>query len=186
MLPGVECARRRRFYQGGSTDSHNSAAKKGTRHSSFCLYTSKHESNLNSKSMQRSATSQSFHTEKLGDIAREAKERLDGRLRTLRKSEIKRHNSMDNMKSEDFHGQNFGSVLLGGLRKEVCASRKFSWAKLGWKALESDECSVCLERFKVGDLLVHLRCAHRFHSRCLLPWIKANAHCPYCRTQILS
>ncbi|XP_077236714.1 uncharacterized protein LOC143878294 [Tasmannia lanceolata] len=191
MLPGVECARRRRFHQGGSTDSQNIIAKSGTRRSSFCLYSSKHESNLNTNSMKRSTTNQTFQTEKLGDIAREAKERLDWRLKTPRKSEIKRYNSTGNMRSEDAGYENCVSVILRSFQKEIFgsktrSSRRFSWAKWGCKAWNQDECSVCLEGFKVGDLLVHLPCAHRFHSRCLVPWIQANARCPYCRTGILS
>lgn len=44
MLPGVECARRRRFHQsGGSSDCLTAPAYGGTRRPSFCLYTSNNE-----------------------------------------------------------------------------------------------------------------------------------------------
>jgi hypothetical protein len=42
MLPGVECARRRRFHQSG--DSLGAPAHGWSRKPSFCLYTSSHES----------------------------------------------------------------------------------------------------------------------------------------------
>lgn len=43
-LPGVECARRRRFHQSVAwSDSPNMAVHGGTRRSSFCLYTSNHD-----------------------------------------------------------------------------------------------------------------------------------------------
>ncbi|XP_058067490.1 probable E3 ubiquitin-protein ligase RHY1A [Magnolia sinica] len=191
MLPGVECARRRRFHQGGS-DPPVGVKKGGTRRSSFCLYTSSRDSHLNYNTWHRSATTQSFKAEKLGDIAREAKERLDERLRSQRNSEITRHNSTGSMRStyED-GGGSFGSAIMSSLHKEIFGSKKktskrFIWAKLGWKASEQDECVVCLERFNTGELLVHLPCAHRFHSRCLVPWLETNTHCPCCRTEILS
>lgn len=41
MLPGVECARRRRLRQGGSMESPS-----GSRRSSFCLYTTGYETHL--------------------------------------------------------------------------------------------------------------------------------------------
>ncbi|OMO80399.1 E3 ubiquitin-protein ligase arkadia-like isoform 1 [Corchorus olitorius] len=53
MLPGVECARRRRFHQsGGSSDSPTTAAIGLTRRSSFCLYASNHETHHSSVSSQ--------------------------------------------------------------------------------------------------------------------------------------
>lgn len=52
MLPGVECARRRRFHQsGGWSDSPGTAGHGCTRRSSFCLYASSHESHLSSSSL---------------------------------------------------------------------------------------------------------------------------------------
>uniref|UniRef100_A0A6N2M1I1 Uncharacterized protein n=1 Tax=Salix viminalis TaxID=40686 RepID=A0A6N2M1I1_SALVM len=66
MLPGVECARRRRFHQSG-----DSLGASGTR----------------LKQKQRSVLNQAFEDEKLVGVAREAKERLDGRLRMQKKEE---------------------------------------------------------------------------------------------------
>lgn len=91
MLPGVECARRRRFHRsginGGYSDSRISSDGRGmTRRSSVCLYTTSHESNIGLISFsvveQRGSQNQAYGgDEKLIDTAREAKERLDERLR---------------------------------------------------------------------------------------------------------
>lgn len=62
--------------------------------------------------------------------------------------------------------------------------RKFSWSKLSWKASEQEDCAVCLESFKIRDILIPLPCAHKFHSVCLKPWLENNSHCPCCRTTI--
>ncbi|KAF5176641.1 E3 ubiquitin-protein ligase [Thalictrum thalictroides] len=188
MLPGVECARRRRCHQGGWMEQSQSFVGHG-RTRRFCLYTSNHESQLNSKSLlERSAANQSFQGDKLEGAAREAKERLDERLRFQRKSETKSLNRKGNMKTDNSESV-LGSVILG-LHTEVYSSKKgtakrFGWGKLRWKAVDQDECAVCLERFKSGETLLHLPCAHRFHSMCLVPWLENNAHCPCCRTDII-
>lgn len=189
MLPGVECARRRRFHTSGAwSDSPSVAAHGGTRRSSFCLYTSNHESHHPStSSLQRRLLNQVCQDEKLGVEAREAKERLDERLRTKRKSEAKRVYGKDNSRVAEGRsmagGELHTQVLLGSNRS---GSKRFSWAKLSWKSSEQDECAVCLEQFKVAETLAHLPCAHRFHARCLVPWLENNAHCPCCRMGIIS
>ncbi|CAN6450751.1 unnamed protein product [Victoria cruziana] len=48
----------------------------------------------------------------------------------------------------------------------------------------SIECSICLEKFMVGEGLIRLPCGHRFHPVCLDPWITTCGDCPYCRTCI--
>ncbi|PIA45647.1 hypothetical protein AQUCO_01600103v1 [Aquilegia coerulea] len=187
MLPGVECARRRRCHQGGWMESQSLVGHGRTRR--FCLYTSNHESQLNSNSLlERSTANQSFLGDKLEGAAREAKERLDERLRFQRKSETKSLNRKGSMKA-DSSDSVLSSVMLG-LHTEIYGSKKgttkkFGWGKLRWKTVDQDECAVCLERFKSGETLLHLPCAHRFHSRCLVPWLENSAHCPCCRTDVM-
>ncbi|XP_022751659.1 probable E3 ubiquitin-protein ligase RHY1A isoform X2 [Durio zibethinus] len=167
MLPGVECARRRRIYQsGGSSDSPSLAATGLTRRSTFCLYTSNHETHNSSvSSQQRSILIQAHQDERLGGAAGEAKERLDQRLRTQRKSKPERQNSKESLKCVD------GRCLIQGeLHTEASGSKKsgqkrFSWTKLRWKASVQEECAICLERFKAGETQVHPPCSHQFHSR---------------------
>ncbi|XP_038712157.1 probable E3 ubiquitin-protein ligase RHY1A isoform X1 [Tripterygium wilfordii] len=185
MLAGVECARRRRFHQsGGGLDTPSTASHGGgTRRPSFCLYSGNHETNHSSiPSMQRRILDQENQDERLGGVAREAKERLDERLKTQRKSATTRQK----VDLGCGHGRSMGTKELQmevfGLKKK--GSKKFNWGKLSWKAMDQEECAVCLDQFKVGETLVHLPCAHRFHSRCLVPWLSNNAHCPCCRKEI--
>ncbi|XP_038982588.1 probable E3 ubiquitin-protein ligase RHY1A isoform X1 [Phoenix dactylifera] len=186
MLPGVECARRRRLRQGGSTDSPS-----GSRRSSFCLYTTGYEAHIGSTFMQqRSALIKELQDGALGDAAREAKERLDEKLRAQRSLAIKRHHSMGSMGPVKSRGGDEGAapMILGKAQREVFSSkkstRKFSWSKLGWKASEQAECAVCLEEFKAGDILINLPCAHRFHWDCAMPWLESSSHCPCCRMTV--
>nr|TKR71520.1 zinc finger family protein [Populus alba] len=194
VLPGVECARRRRFHRSG--DSLGAPAHGWTRRSSFCLYTSSHENHHGSiSSLRRSILNQACEDEKLGGVTKEAKERLDERLRMQKKKpEITRktmasaqfiwHKSTGNLRGVDGR-----SMVLGELQMEVygpkrSGSKRFNWSKLSWKAADQDECTICLDRFKSGETLVHLPCAHRYHPKCLVPWLESNGQCPCCRVEI--
>ncbi|XVE63597.1 hypothetical protein DITRI_Ditri07aG0032600 [Diplodiscus trichospermus] len=154
VLPGVEYARRRRFHpSGGSSDSPTAATIGSTRRPSFCLYTTNYETHHSSFS------SQAYEDEKLGEVAREAKERLDEKLRSQRKSEHKRQNSKESLRCVDGRCSIQGELhteMLGS--KKSAGQRRFSWAKLSWKASD-----------KAGETLVHHSCSHRFRSRCLVP-----------------
>nr|AFK38095.1 unknown [Lotus japonicus] len=179
MLPGVESARRRRFHKsGGCLDGPLLAPHNPTRRSSFCLYASNHESRISSSSsLQRGLLYQAHLDESLGGAAREAKHRLDDKFRAQRVSET---NSVEERRRSlgELGTETYGSRKSG--------SRRFSWSKLSWKASEQEDCAVCLETFRNGETLIPLPCAHRFHSRCLKPWLENNSHCPCCRTTILS
>ncbi|XP_072982486.1 probable E3 ubiquitin-protein ligase RHY1A [Typha latifolia] len=50
--------------------------------------------------------------------------------------------------------------------------------------MASPECSICLEKFYEGVVLMRLCCGHRFHPSCLTPWLRRCGDCPYCRTCI--
>ncbi|MQL90522.1 hypothetical protein Taro_023117 [Colocasia esculenta] len=123
MLPGVECARRRRFHQGGAME-----LQSGTRRSSFCLYRSGHKSHLSSSSLwsvlvptnpAKKRFNMSTQSEGLGDAAREARERL-------------RHNSTGSLRpgsGSSGNNNNQGmvsSAALAKLQKEVFCSKKSS------------------------------------------------------------
>ncbi|XP_028760749.1 probable E3 ubiquitin-protein ligase RHY1A [Neltuma alba] len=181
MLAGVESARRRRFHQSGAS----SDCPYFTRRSSFCLYSTNHDFLPSSSYLQKRSVLHHARTdEKLAGAAGEAKERLDERLRSAQmKSSNKRENIKEKKKSREggpeLHIEVYGSKRSGGSRM------MFNWKKLGWKASDQEDCAVCLESFKVGDTLIHLPCAHRFHCNCLEPWLQNNSYCPCCRTSII-
>jgi len=48
--------------------------------------------------------------------------------------------------------------------------------------LSSNECSICLEVYRVGSILAGLPCAHSFHQNCIVGWLTRDNHvCPICR-----
>jgi hypothetical protein len=42
-------------------------------------------------------------------------------------------------------------------------------------------CSVCLERYAIGDVVRTIPCFHAFHSTCIDPWLAQRAECPICK-----
>ncbi|KAL8234967.1 hypothetical protein R6Q59_021067 [Mikania micrantha] len=189
-IPGVECARRRRF--------HGSTGLTGWSGSSFTMNSMRnrgvYDTHFTSTSVSRSSViNQSDEDGKLGGVARKAKERLDVRLRSHWKPEI---NSQERSRGaslvEEIERKPRSSMVVGDLQMEVfglkkSGSKKSNWGKMGliWKSSDQDECVVCLEKFKDGEKLGRLPCAHRFHSVCLLPWLESHAQCPCCRMSVL-
>jgi hypothetical protein len=49
------------------------------------------------------------------------------------------------------------------------------------EARESGECAVCLDEYEAGDALRTMPCAHGFHERCIVEWLRASRLCPLCR-----
>eukprot|EP00826_Nyctotherus_ovalis_P021628 TRINITY_DN17018_c0_g2_i7.p3 TRINITY_DN17018_c0_g2~~TRINITY_DN17018_c0_g2_i7.p3 ORF type:complete len:120 (+),score=49.56 TRINITY_DN17018_c0_g2_i7:205-564(+) len=50
---------------------------------------------------------------------------------------------------------------------------------------KSVNCSICLDKFKAGDLVKTLECLHTFHQKCLDPWLHENLVCPLCRNPLV-
>lgn len=49
-----------------------------------------------------------------------------------------------------------------------------------------NECSICLENYKKGDMIIILSCDHGFHESCLKEWFNNNNNsCPHCRENII-
>uniref|UniRef100_A0A0R3TPT9 RING-type E3 ubiquitin transferase n=1 Tax=Rodentolepis nana TaxID=102285 RepID=A0A0R3TPT9_RODNA len=57
--------------------------------------------------------------------------------------------------------------------------------KLGQDDLRTyEECSICLEKYKVNDETMSLPCLHHFHQTCLATWLSQKGSCPICRKDI--
>ncbi|KAF2556969.1 hypothetical protein F2Q68_00015825 [Brassica cretica] len=123
-----------------------------------------------------------------------ARERLFERLRGVSLSSNSRSNRVslsENQRESSFYGEPEGiqvsyecnkkplGLTLGainGLHRQTFSSAEVK--------TDRRDCSICLESFTNGDMLVYLPCTHSFHSSCLNPWLKACGDCPYCRRAI--
>ncbi|TKY73056.1 putative RING finger protein P32A8.03c [Spatholobus suberectus] len=137
MLPGVECARRRRLHRGLDSNSTSSASHASTRRSSFCLYASNHESRLSS-----SSSTLTHPDENMGGAAKEAKQRLDDKFRAQRMSENKRYNKIKTNKflllRSDYANQH---KMCGGQKnKHSRVAQRGIWVKEKWfKEIQLDQ-----------------------------------------------
>ena len=50
--------------------------------------------------------------------------------------------------------------------------------------IDSPECAICLDEMLIDSEIAYLNCAHCFHRECFLRWIKLQAFCPVCKTDI--
>ncbi|KFU99849.1 E3 ubiquitin-protein ligase RNF128, partial [Tauraco erythrolophus] len=50
---------------------------------------------------------------------------------------------------------------------------------------DGDSCVVCLEQYKLNDIVRTLTCNHLFHKGCVDPWLLEHRTCPICKCDIL-
>ncbi|RUS77288.1 hypothetical protein EGW08_014952 [Elysia chlorotica] len=80
------------------------------------------------------------------------------------------------------------------LAKRLARAAKKAIAKIpqrtlnvGDKELEGDfdQCAVCIEPYKDGDVIRLMPCRHVFHKSCVDPWLLDHRTCPMCKLDIL-
>ncbi|KAL5579551.1 hypothetical protein UlMin_011993 [Ulmus minor] len=58
--------------------------------------------------------------------------------------------------------------------------------RYGTPPVKKEACLVCLDDFEIGFEAKQMPCKHRFHSRCILPWLELHSPCSVCRFQLPS
>uniref|UniRef100_A0A182PSD2 RING-type domain-containing protein n=1 Tax=Anopheles epiroticus TaxID=199890 RepID=A0A182PSD2_9DIPT len=76
--------------------------------------------------------------------------------------------------------------------KRLCSVAKRIIAKIPTKNIKSDDkeidndcCAICIEPYKVTDVIRVLPCKHEFHKVCIDPWLLEHRTCPMCKMDIL-
>uniref|UniRef100_A0AAG5D1E2 RING-type domain-containing protein n=1 Tax=Anopheles atroparvus TaxID=41427 RepID=A0AAG5D1E2_ANOAO len=76
--------------------------------------------------------------------------------------------------------------------KRLCSVAKRIIAKIPTKSIKSDDkeidndcCAICIEPYKVTDVIRVLPCKHEFHKACIDPWLLEHRTCPMCKMDIL-
>ncbi|KAL5208481.1 hypothetical protein ABZP36_032916 [Zizania latifolia] len=84
------------------------------------------------------------------------------------KTKKRRHGSGNEAEGQD------GGTLAAGTDKE--------------RSLSSEDavCCICLAKYAHNDELRELPCTHCFHKECVDKWLKINALCPLCKSEIPS
>lgn len=79
------------------------------------------------------------------------------------------------------------SRRLANAAKKAIAKIPQRSVKFGDKELESesDQCAVCIEPYKLSDVIRVLPCRHVFHKSCVDPWLLEQRSCPMCKMDIL-
>eukprot|EP01052_Picozoa_sp_SAG31_P024632 SAG31_NODE_2110_length_6426_cov_6.371898_2_plen_128_part_00 len=49
---------------------------------------------------------------------------------------------------------------------------------------DGELCTVCIGRFRAGDEVRRLGCAHQFHKKCIDEWLRLQAVCPVCKAKV--
>lgn len=78
----------------------------------------------------------------------------------------------ENVNDHDNSGTGEGGVLAAGTEKERTISG------------EDAICCICLNKYVDDDELRELPCSHVFHVDCVDKWLKINASCPLCKSEL--
>lgn len=80
------------------------------------------------------------------------------------------------------------------LSRRLCSAAKKALSKIPTKNIKSEDkeiqgdgecCAVCIEPYKISDVLRVLPCRHEFHKFCIDPWLLEHRTCPMCKMDIL-
>jgi hypothetical protein len=80
------------------------------------------------------------------------------------------------------------------LSKRLCSAAKKALSKIPTRNVKSEDkeiqgdgecCAVCIEPYRLSDVLRILPCKHEFHRMCVDPWLLEHRTCPMCKMDIL-
>lgn len=63
-------------------------------------------------------------------------------------------------------------------------AKRYAWKKLHQVVLDADledDCAVCKDTMRRGEIIRVLPCQHKLHKACVDPWLENNQTCPNCR-----
>uniref|UniRef100_A0A452TNK3 Ring finger protein 149 n=1 Tax=Ursus maritimus TaxID=29073 RepID=A0A452TNK3_URSMA len=86
-----------------------------------------------------------------------------------------------------YTGSQFGSQSHRKEAKKIIGQLPLHTVKHGEKGIDVDaeNCAVCIENFKVKDVIRILPCKHIFHRICIDPWLLDHRTCPMCKLDVI-
>eukprot|EP00972_Heterocapsa_arctica_P019839 2927936-Heterocapsa_arctica.AAC.1 len=78
-------------------------------------------------------------------------------------------------------------AVPGARRKDIKArTTRFRCAAIAESAEEADnECTICRDKFQIGEHLKVLPCLHKYHTDCVDKWLGQSGTCPVCKLDIM-
>jgi len=80
------------------------------------------------------------------------------------------------------------------LERKLCSQAKRALQIISTSVLKKDDleakdffdtCAVCIENYRVEDIVRILPCKHQFHKSCIDQWLLEKRTCPMCKMDIL-
>ncbi|XP_040849752.1 E3 ubiquitin-protein ligase RNF149 isoform X2 [Ochotona curzoniae] len=86
-----------------------------------------------------------------------------------------------------YTGSQFGRQSHRKETKKVIGQLPLHTVKHTEKGIDVDpeNCAVCIENFKVKDIIRILPCKHIFHRICIDPWLLDHRTCPMCKLDVI-
>ncbi|XP_074596330.1 E3 ubiquitin-protein ligase goliath-like [Brevipalpus obovatus] len=90
------------------------------------------------------------------------------------------------------------------MARKLCSAARKALDKIPTKSIAQDEisedqkrsdqktdelvecCAICIEQYKIFDVIRILPCKHAFHKACVDPWLIDQRSCPMCKLDILN
>ena len=70
------------------------------------------------------------------------------------------------------------SYNRGIKKKELEQLPSFIYKSTASNVSESNKCCVCFDSFRTGEHAMALICSHKFHGKCIAPWLKVSSNEP--------
>lgn len=72
-------------------------------------------------------------------------------------------------------------------KKDIIGQLSLHTVKHGERGtdIDAENCAVCIENFKVKDVVRILPCKHIFHRMCIDPWLLDHRTCPMCKLDVV-
>ena len=87
------------------------------------------------------------------------------------------------MSQTNNNGSNMNDVVASLADDDLSNIKSYKYVKS--KDDSELKCTICMDYCKEGEEVCELKCGHKFHKDCIIPYLKDyNYKCPICRTEV--
>ncbi|CAL9215858.1 unnamed protein product, partial [Arabidopsis halleri] len=81
--------------------------------------------------------------------------------------------------ADDIPSRPASKLAVGSLSRNIYKNNKKKTSNS-----DASMCTICLEEFKKGEMVVTLPCGHEFDDCCIMDWFATHNDCPLCRFEL--